>query len=29
MIDHLVDTISTNRPDGIIEVLETLDRSYA
>ena len=29
MIDHLVDTISTHRADGVIDVLETLDRSHA
>ena len=28
MIDPPVDTISTHRADGFIDVLETLDRSY-
>lgn len=28
IIDHLVDTISTHRADGFIDVLETLGRSH-
>lgn len=28
MIDPLVDTIFTHRADGVIDVLETLDRSH-
>ena len=28
MIDPVVDTIPTHRKDGVIDVLETLDRSH-